>query len=89
MIFEEMMTSETPEAKQNLKELCFKFIEFKNEYRNGLTPPPKEISQRLGITVEEYSELSQFIINGGYEELQRQNISEDFQSGAEFINQGY
>ena len=52
MIFEEMMTSEKPEARQNLKELCYKFTQLKNEYKGGLTPPPKEISQKLGITVE-------------------------------------
>jgi DNA-directed RNA polymerase specialized sigma subunit len=89
MIFEEMMTSEKPEARQNLKELCYKFTQLKNEYKGGLTPPPKEISQKLGITVEEYSELSQFIVNGGYEDLQRQIISEDFQSGAEFIDNNF
>lgn len=81
-----MMTSESPEARANLKKLCFKFAELKNEYKNGKTPPPKEMAQKLEITVEEYSELNQFIINGGYDDLQKQIFSEDFQAGASFID---
>jgi len=86
MIVAELMEADTPEKIANLKELCHRCVNFMNEYKHGLTPPPKEISQKLGITVEEYSELSHFIFNGGFEDLSKQQISNDFDRGATFIN---
>ena len=85
MLFEELMAADTPEKIKNLQELCYRAVQLMSEYKQGMKPPPKEISQKLQITVEEYSELSQFILNGGFEDLTKQIIREDFQNGATFI----
>lgn len=85
MILEELFEADTPEKIANLKELCYKCSALMNEYKNGMTPPPKEISQKLQITVEEYSELSNYIKNGGFADLSKQIITEDFNKGASFI----
>lgn len=85
MLFDELMAADTPEKIRNLKELCYRAVSLMGEYKSGTKPPPKEISQKLQITVEEYSELSQFIMNGGFDDLTKQIIREDFNNGATFI----
>jgi hypothetical protein len=70
--------------EQRLYELCQKYFNLKNEYTEiGLQPPPKEMALKLMLTIEEYSELTQWIEGGGYEDLIRDRIANDFQNGAE------
>lgn len=85
MIIEELFAADTPEKRRNLKELCYRCTNYINEYKHGTTPPPKEMAQKLQITIEEYSELLNFIKNGDFDDLIRNQIQEDFENGATII----
>lgn len=72
---------------QKLYELCQRYFEYKSAYTSrSLIPPPKEMALKLLLTIEEYSELSQWIENGGYEDLIQSRIANDFNKGAQFLS---
>ena len=73
-------------AITNIKSICSRMLNAEQEYtQKGLIPPPKDIAQKLGISLEDYFELKEFIKSGEYSELCNSIIQEDLQNGAEVL----
>jgi len=69
---------------------CQEYYKFLQEYLDKkMDPPPREMAQKLGLRVEEYSELLSFISDGGMESLITTVIHNDFNNGADFIPEGF
>jgi hypothetical protein len=75
-----------PDNEQALYQLGCKYFSLLNEYTDKHEePPPKEMSQKLGLTIEEYSELKNFIANGGLDDIIRGRIADDLANGGTFL----
>jgi len=75
------------ENRQQLYIKCQDYYRFASEYTGqGLTPPPKEMAQKLGLFPEEYSELLSFLDGGGMDYLIKSQIADDFEAGASFVD---
>lgn len=73
-----------PGNEAALKSLCERYYHFANEYTiKGDEPVPKDMAQKLGLHIEEYSDLVNYLDDGGYQTLVE---NERFEAGGESIN---
>jgi len=71
------------EHEKELYELCLKYYKLVNEYfKDRQEPPPKEMSQKLALHIDEYSELLIFLSDGGFDTIQKNKISDELANGA-------
>jgi hypothetical protein len=70
-----------------LKELIIKYYQLRNVYADKQQePPPDEMSQKLHLHPEEYSELLNFISAGGFQDIIDMEIDNDIRNGAIFLD---
>ena len=76
-----------PDNEKLLRDLCVKYYMFLNEYlKEHQEPPPKEMAQKLGLHVDEYSEFLNYVSSGGLEMMDQLRIQDELNTpGAEFI----
>ena len=73
-----------PGKEADLRKLCEDCIRFHNECKEKIVP--KEIAQKLGLHVDEYSSLVNYIADGGFDALNQLRIEDELSNpGAEFI----
>ena len=82
MTLEEAMQ---PGNEKHMVDLCQRCINLENVYSHGKKPEIFVISQKLGITYDEYRQLKEFIRDGGYNEMINNKISNDFDMGASVL----
>lgn len=75
------------ENKKELELLCLNFTRIANEYLNkGQQPDIKETAQKLGLTIDEYSEFLNWWKNDGYKAELDTQFESEYLNGAEDLN---